>query len=176
MNSPNKSNSLGLSCLIIATMIVALQFVQIPGLWTFTILIPGLITLFVSISKDSVSVSSLSFGTVATTTGLILLGQSITGRWEAWSYIWAIYPISLGLIMIYVGNRNVESNLKSAGQRLLTLGIVLLATFGIFFEAFIFQNGGLDYLNLMIASALAIIGVYFLSPTAKSRNIVSKFR
>ena len=170
MNSLSQRTVTGLSALIIAAMVVVLNFVQIPGLWTLTILVPGLAILYLANSQEEVSVSSLSLGAATTTTGLILLGQSLTGRWESWSYMWAMYPIASGLVMMYVGNRNLQQALTKSGQGLLVLGVILLATFGIFFEVFIFQSRGLDYINLVIGIILAFIGGYYLLTTENEKS------
>ena len=170
MNNLSQRTVIGLSALVIAAMVVVLNFVQIPGLWTLTVLFPGLVIFYLANSQEEVSVSSLSLGAATITTGLILLGQSLTGRWESWSYMWALYVIASGIVMYYVGRRNSVKSLLASGQRLLMLGIIFLTVFGIMFEVFIFQSRGLDYINLVIGIVLAIAGGYYLLTTGNEKS------
>lgn len=112
--------------------------------WPFFIIGPGALILFTSFTANGLETKQFIGGATTLATGLILLAMSISGRWEAWSYAWAIYPVVTGAAMMYAGRRNGELETEQNGRKTLTAGIYMLAGFGLFFEVFIFGgNAGL---------------------------------
>ena len=59
---------------------------------------------------------------IVTGTGLILLYQNSTGRWQTWAYIWALYPVFLGLGLMFLGRRTDDEGTRRAGRGFVTWG------------------------------------------------------
>jgi len=101
-------------------------------------------------------------GSIITTVGLILLFQSLTNRWESWSYAWALIPLSVGIGMWIFGMFSDLDDLRSAGRHVANVGLILFLVFGVFFELLIGISGANRANNLMWPLALVALGVYLI--------------
>ena len=102
-----------------------LDFSFLGQLWPFLIILPGLAFLAVAWMGTEKSVQLVYPGAIITGTGLILLVQNITGRFESWSYAWALYPALVGLANMFVGRRTHNDRVYKEGRRLLNTGLIL---------------------------------------------------
>lgn len=111
--------------------------------WPFFIIGPGL-AFFVAMFFGGRGAGSLAVpGSVITTIGLILLGQSIFDYFESWAYIWALIPVAVGTGMVIAGLWDRKPKMIQAGTQVASSGLLLLLIFGTFFELFIFHGAGI---------------------------------
>lgn len=111
--------------------------------WPFFIIGPGL-AFFAAMFFGGRGAGSLAIpGSVITTIGLILLGQSIFNYYESWAYIWALIPAAAGTGMIIAGLWDGKPKMIQAGTQVASSGLLMLLIFGTFFELFIFQGSNL---------------------------------
>ena len=118
--------------------------IDFPGFaWPFFIIGPGL-AFFVAMFFGGRGAGSLAIpGSVITTIGLILLGQSLFDYFESWAYIWALIPTAAGVGLIIAGLWDGKPKMISAGTQAASSGLVMLLIFGTFFELFIFHGAGI---------------------------------
>ncbi len=139
------------------------QFVSLDwlwNLWPLFVLVPGLVFLYFAVTGKPDAASLAIPGAIITGTGLILLFQSITGRWESWAYIWALYPVFLGLGLMYMGRRTDNQGTYNSGQGFVQWGLIAFLVLGSFFEIFIF--GGFGVGRFILPLALIGIGAWLL--------------
>lgn len=76
-------------------------------------------------------------GMIISGTGLILYYQNTTGNWGSWAYIWALYPVfvGVGLMMMHALQGNWRQGLREGGG-LVLIGVVLYVVFAGFFNGF----------------------------------------
>ena len=111
--------------------------------WPFFIIGPGL-AFFAAMFFGGRGAGSLAVpGSVITTIGLILLGQSIFNYYESWAYIWALIPAAAGTGMIIAGLWDGKPKMIQAGTQVASSGLLMLLIFGTFFELLIFQGSNL---------------------------------
>jgi hypothetical protein len=143
-------------------------FVQALGLrlWDISrpllVLVPGLL-LFVGMALGGKKAAPLALpASIITTAGLILLYQSLTGRWESWAYAWALlFPTAVGLGRAVEGAWLDEHDRIREGLGWARLGLVIFAIGGVFFELVL--GLGSDTFNRLFWPALLIAaGAYFL--------------
>lgn len=104
--------------------------------WPLFVIVPGvLILLFASGDRGAISEARAIAGSIVTVTGLILLYQNSTDRFESWAYAWTlIFPGAVGAGMIIYGLRTGRPGNVRAGLRLLQVALVLFVVGVIFFE------------------------------------------
>ncbi|MGB8252357.1 MAG: DUF2807 domain-containing protein [Anaerolineaceae bacterium] len=131
-------------------------------LWPLFIIASGLV-FFIAMFLAGKSTGFLAIpGSIITTIGLILLFQSLTNRWETWSYAWALIPFSVGVGMWIFGKFSDMDELRSAGRHVANVGLVLFIVFGLFFEVLIGISGADQTSNLLWPIALVVLGTYLL--------------
>lgn len=99
-------------------------------------------------------------GAIITGTGGILLLQSITGRWESWAYMWTLYPVFLGMGLVYMGRRTSNAGTFRTGREFARWGLVAFVVFAAFFELFIFSGSGLA--GMFWPGLLILAGLWLL--------------
>ncbi len=129
----------GIILILLGIFFLLLQF--FPGLadqfdlnqqWPLIVIGAGILFLLGALfGNPSLSVP----GMIITGTGLILYYQNATGDWGSWAYIWALYPIFIGLgVMLMNGlQHNWRQGLREGGT-LLLIGGVLFTVFYAFFN------------------------------------------
>lgn len=138
------------------------NFDLLGALWPFIIILPGAAFLYVAANGDKNAAGLAVPGAFITGTGGILLYQSITGHWESWAYVWALYPVFLGLALMWMGQRTGSENEYRTGRGFVKYGAAVFLALWAVFELFIF--GGLDSLlgRILIPALLIGAGVYLL--------------
>jgi hypothetical protein len=126
--------------------------------WPMFVILPGLIMLGVAVFSSAAFMAIP--GAIVTGTGLILWFQSATDRFETWSYLWALYPVFVGLALIYVGTRTGNAGQVQGGRRAVTVGVILTAVFAVFMEGIF--TGAFDSIFEYIVPILLIGGGAFL--------------
>jgi hypothetical protein len=93
-------------------------------------------------------------GVILSGNGLLMLYQSLTGRWESWSYAWALEPIfvALGLLALYLLT-NRPRGLLVATTIVGGIGLVLFVIFSTAFGGIMRFVGPL----LLIAVGLLVL-------------------
>ena len=108
--------------------------------WPFFIILPGVAVLAVGVFGPKSAAPAVIPGAVVTGTGLILLFQDWTGRFETWSYLWGLYPVFVGAAIMFLGARTGNHQQVDSGRKVMTIGAVLTVVFGVFMEL-IFNDG-----------------------------------
>jgi hypothetical protein len=133
--------------------------------WPFWIILPGAIFLLVAFLGDAKKAPLAFPGMVITGTGVILLFQDMTDRYETWSYLWGLYPVLVGLALMFVGGRTGNSGQVDAGRKTITIGLILTSVFGVFMES-IFSGGFDRVINLGVTFFIPLLliggGLYLL--------------
>jgi hypothetical protein len=91
--------------------------------------------------------------------GGLLYWQTLTGRWESWSYAWALIPGFVGLGMIVAGlleARGKRGELFRGGGTLILISLILFAIFGSFL-------GNLWNLGQYWPLLLVVLGLFLLA-------------
>ncbi|MEJ2606744.1 MAG: hypothetical protein P8Z41_08720, partial [Anaerolineales bacterium] len=111
-------------------------------LWPFFIIVPGL-AFFYFMAQGGKNAAPLAIpGSIITTTGLLLLYQSITNHWESWAYAWAlIFPTSVGIGLYISGLRGKNEGMRRTGQGFIRVGLILLILGGLFYEMIFHISG-----------------------------------
>jgi hypothetical protein len=97
-------------------------------------------------------------GSIVGGIGLILLFQSITGRWESMSYFWTLIIMLVGAGIYIMGWYGGDASQRRSGLGVMKIGFILFIVFGAFFEILVFSS-----FNSMIFPVLIILlGVYLV--------------
>ena len=127
-------------------------------LWPFAILGLGAIFLNAAVNDNPTPFMAVP-GMIITGTGLIFLFQVITGHFESWAYAWSLYPVFLGIALVFAGERE-DNQVAKVGRAFIQFGLIGFGILAAFFELFIFQSLG-TMGSWMIAIAL-LMGGYWL--------------
>ncbi len=121
--------------------------ISIGGLlWPFFIIAPGVLFLYVALTGGQGQARMIFPGSIITGTGAILLYQNITNHWESWAYAWTLYPVLVGLALVYHGKAIGNNPERKTGRTMVTLGLVGFVVLSALFEILIFNNffGGIS--------------------------------
>ncbi|MDX1994887.1 MAG: hypothetical protein SF029_21060 [bacterium] len=131
-------------------------------LWPLFVILPGLPFLYAAFNGGRRESGLIFPGLIITGTGLLLLYQSITGHWESWAYVWAIYPVLVGAGLRFNGTRTDNQSEIRTGRGMMTYGLMALAGLWLLFEVFIFGSlfGGLT--GWLLPLAMLAGGWYLL--------------
>jgi hypothetical protein len=132
-------------------------------LWPFFIIVPGL-AFFYFMAQGGKNAAPLAIpGSIITTTGLLLLYQSVTNHWESWAYAWAlIFPTSVGIGLYISGLRGENEAMRRTGQGFIRVGLILLVLGGLFFEM-IFHISGARTQRVIWPAILIAAGLYMVA-------------
>jgi hypothetical protein len=145
-------------------------------LWPFFIIVPGLAFFYFMVHGGKGAAPLAIPGSIITTTGLLLLYQSITNHWESWAYAWAlIVPTSLGVGFYISGIWGENETMRTTGRGFIKAGLVILILGGLFFEM-ILNISGAGPNRIVWPAFIIIAGVYLviselgLIPSRKSSD------
>ncbi len=131
-------------------------------LWPFFVIVPGL-ALFAGMVLGGKPAGPLAVpGSIVTAVGLLLLYQTITNHWESWAYAWAlIFPTAVGVGLVINGLWSDVPHLVNTGRRWATVGMMLFAVGGLFFEVLLNISGS-ALGGLLWPTLLIVFGVYLI--------------
>lgn len=160
---------IGLGVLFLAAQITGFSFLSM--LWPFSIIVPGVIFLYFAFSNDHKAAGLAVPGAMITGTGAILFYQNLTGHWESWAYIWALYPVFLGLALVFIGRRTASESTERTGDAFVKWGLFAFIGLWALFELFIF-SGSSPLLSMLIPLIFIGAGIYMLTrgPRTKSKT------
>ncbi|MDQ6709251.1 MAG: hypothetical protein M3Z11_01700 [Candidatus Dormibacteraeota bacterium] len=104
--------------------------------WPLFVILPGvLILMLASSNRGAISEGLAIMGSLLTVTGLILLYQNSTGRFESWAYAWPLLmPGAVGAGMVLYGWRVGRRGNIRIGVRMIAVAVALVVVGAIFFE------------------------------------------
>ncbi len=130
--------------------------------WPFFIIGFGLL-FFVGMIAGGRSVSGLAIpGSIFTAIGLMLFYQNITNHWESWAYGWTVILMAVGVGIFIMGLWGQNLSQRSAGLRVLRIGLVLFIIFGAFFELIFTAGAPLGLRSIVFPAALILLGIYLV--------------
>lgn len=130
--------------------------------WPFIIIGVGIL-FFVGMLAGGRSVSGLAIpGTIITTIGLMLFYQNITNHWESWSYGWTVILMSVGLGIFIMGLWGQSVTQRTAGLRVLRIGLIMFFIFGAFFELIFTSGMSFGLRSIIFPVALILLGLYLV--------------
>ncbi len=130
--------------------------------WPFFIIGFGLL-FFVGMFAGGRSVSGLAIpGSIITTIGLMLFYQNITNHWESWSYGWTVILMAVGLGIFIMGVWGQNATQRTAGLRVLRIGLIMFIIFGAFFELIFTAGMPFGLRSIFFPAALILLGLYLI--------------
>ena len=164
MNTQNNCESgrlvLGLILIVLGALFFAGELTGVrlgQFTWPLLIVVAGL-AFFVGMVLGGKSTGPLAIpGSIITTIGLILFYQNTTNHWESWAYAWALIVSAVGVGMVITGQRSDRPAMRRAGQRTITLGLVMFLIGLVFFELVIGISGRVGGQLRSFAGPVALI-------------------
>lgn len=159
----DRTRNVGIVLIVLGALFLLARFGDLGAfLWPLFVVAPGaalLVWAFMG-GKDS---SGLAIpGSIVTMVGLILLVQSLTGRFDTWSYAWGLIVASVGVGTWLHGTLSDREKEVRDGIRTAMVGLVMFAAFGVFFE-FVIGLGGGGWVGSWLVPILLIgVGVFLL--------------
>lgn len=102
--------------------------------------------------------------------GLVLAFTNTTGLWAAWSILWPIEPLAIGLGLLVVGISK-----RSAGTNLAAMILIGIAGIGFFMASFVsvFNATMLRFAipGLLVLTGIILVGINFLQPQKTTEAI-----
>ena len=168
MSSQRNVGSLVGGALLIIFGALALlgQFFRNLGFWeTFWpfIIIGFGVLFFVGMFAGGRSVSGLAIpGTIITTIGLMLFYQNITSHWESWAYGWTVILMSVGVGIFIMGLWGQNAGQRTAGLRVVRIGVIMFIIFGSFFELIFTAGRPFGLRSIIFPAGLILLGLYLV--------------
>lgn len=153
---------IGLGVVFLIGQTFGINLWEIVGFsWPVFVLIPGVIFLALAFTGDR-RMSGLIFpGVIITGTGAILWFQNATDNWQSWAYIWTLYPVFVGLGLMFNGHRQGNEKEVRTGRSVVTFGVIAFLVGAAFFELLIFQ-GNSTLTRWVLPLGLIGVGGYLL--------------
>lgn len=98
-------------------------------------------------------------GSIITVVGLMLWLQTLFGHFESWAYGWTVILMSVGFGIFMMGWLQGDAPRKSAGVKVMQIGLVMFIIFGAFFETLFRSFTGSQY---VFPIALILLGLFLL--------------
>jgi uncharacterized membrane protein HdeD (DUF308 family) len=171
MTQPSRNT--GTVLIIIGVLFLFLQVTQVNiswFAWPFFVMIPGILLLIAAFVSDESAAALAIPGSIVTMVGLILFIQNVTGRFESWSYAWALIPTAVGIGIFIQGALTQDKKLRLDGSRLAMIGLILLLAFGGFFELFIFNQMATGFIWRYLLPIVLIAAGVFLFMRSNNRR------
>ncbi|MFZ4813786.1 MAG: hypothetical protein ACOYL5_04565 [Phototrophicaceae bacterium] len=164
---------IGVGLVGVIAQLIGLSFSALS--WPFFIILPGLGFLFASTLNGNKTVGLAYPGAIITVTGSLLLMMDIGFLgWESWAYVWTLYPLTVGLVMRYIGKQTDDQKMVNSAMTVIRTGAMLLVGFALFFEGFIFNGNGFGGNLFRYISPLLLIGGGWLMFRYGRRNNAPK--
>jgi len=126
-------------------------------LWPFIIIGIGALFFVAMFSGGKQTAGFAIPGSIIGGSGLVLLFQNITQRWESMSYFWTLIILFVGVGIYIMGVYGNDLGQKQSGARVMKVGLILFIIFGSFFELIFSSFGGLTFPILLI-----LLGAYLI--------------
>jgi peptidoglycan/LPS O-acetylase OafA/YrhL len=153
---------IGLGVLFLIGQVFNINFWSIVGFsWPAFIIIPGVIFLALAFTGERKMAGLVFPGAIITGTGAILWFQNATNNWQSWAYVWTLYPVFVGLGLVFMGRRTDDQKTLDAGRGMVKFGTISFIVGAAFFELLIF-NGNSALTTWMVPLALIVGGGYLL--------------
>jgi hypothetical protein len=146
--------------------------------WPFFVVVPGLAVLGLGLAADGrLAVVLATVGGVVTMSGLVLLVQNATDRFETWAYAWTLVVlVGPGIGRWLLGVVRGRRDLATSGGWLVLTGLAVFVVLAVFFELVI-GIGGRRYVYvpagryalaaLLIVAGLVLLGRRLLAATRR---------
>lgn len=136
-------------------------FSLLAGSWPLFIILPG-VAFLAAAWMGGKNMAGLAIpGAIITGTGVMIGVMESTRHWEAWAYAWALYPVFVGLGLLFIGSRTGSAENTRAGRAAVRWGLVVFVILAALFELVIF-GGGLQIGSWLVPAVLVVIGVLML--------------
>ena len=150
---------IGLGVLFLLAQWTGFSFLGL--LWPLFIIIPGAVFLYFAFNGDRHAAGLAVPGAMITGTGGILFYQNLTGHWESWAYVWALYPVFLGLALVFIGRRTGSDSTVRTGDGFVKWGLIGFVALWALFELFIF-GGNKWMVTTLLPLVLIAAGAFML--------------
>ena len=128
--------------------------------WPLFLIVPGLVVFVGGLAMGKEGLPLTIIGSIVTSTGAILLFQTVTSQWASWAYAWALVaPGSVGLGTLLHGLWTHQPNLVDSGKRVGTIGLIIFAVGWVFFEQAIGLNGSANPLLSRFLGPILLIAI-----------------
>ncbi|MBZ0295701.1 MAG: hypothetical protein K8L99_24295 [Anaerolineae bacterium] len=138
-----------------------LSFSILGTFWPLFVMLPGFVFLYAALRGDRGKAGLAVPGAMITGTGLILFYQNLTNHWESWAYIWALYPVFLGLALAFIGRRTHSEDTFRTGNGFVKWGFIGFVALWALFEGFIF-GGRSAVITTWLPLGLIALGIFLL--------------
>ncbi len=164
---------IGLGAFFLLAQLGVFSFDLMGFLWPFFVILPGLAFLYPAMKGGTDTAPLAIPGAIITGTGGILLYQNVTGHWESWAYIWALYPVFLGLGMVLMARRQGDRKADATGRGFVRWGLIAFLVMGGIFELFVFNRLGIG--RYLIPLALILLGLWMMRGGGRGRRAADDF-
>ena len=170
-NSTQSAMVFGLVLIALGVLLLAGQFVRIDlgaDYWPYAVIgVGGLF--FVGMLAGGPAAGGLAIpGSIIAMTGLILLVQNSTSRFETWSYCWALLVAASGIGVVIRSYWSHMEGIRQQGWDTTRFGVMLFMLLGAFFELFIYQHtlaAQITWPVALIVFGGILVGSYLLKQT-----------
>ncbi len=137
----NRNQTIGIVLIVLGLLVLLGRTANLGWLgWPLFVLIPGLALLVWAFLGGEEAAGLAIPGSIVSTVGLILFIQNLGDYFQSWSYAWGLIVSGVGFGVFLQGALTNNHEREREGMRVVTVGLVLFAAFGAFFEFFIFDN------------------------------------
>lgn len=138
--------------------------------WPLFVIVPGLVLIGVGMTTEGLSGLCIPGG-IVTMAGLVLLFQNALDLFATWSYAWALVaPGGVGVGMWLQGVVTDAPGVRSAGARVLGIGVIVFLLGAVLFEGIIHVSGrDFGFVGRILLPAMLIaIGIFLLIRRSRS--------
>ena len=160
----DRQRTTGIVLVALGALFLLAQFGQLGTfLWPLFVVAPGVALLIWAFMGGKDATGLAIPGSIVSMVGLILLIQTLTGRFDTWAYAWGLIVAAVGVGTWLHGTLSEDDKLTRDGLRTATTGLVMFAAFGVFFEFVIGLGGRSGGFGSWLVPVLLIgAGVYLL--------------
>lgn len=158
----------GVGLVVVGALFLAAQSIGLAlgqYAWPLFVIAPGLL-FFVLMGYFGREAGFLAIpGSIVTASGALLFVTNLFDVWSVWSYAWTLVtPFSVGVGLWIWGAYAHNPELRRAGGIVMTVGLVLFAAFGFFFEV-VLGIGALHAIGLsrvVFPAVLVLLGLWLV--------------